>query len=383
MRLLHTSDWHLGRQFHGHSLLEAQAAFIDHLVNAVSSEGIEVVLVAGDVFDRALPGIDAIALADEAYRRIRAAGARLVVSSGNHDSAIRLGQHSQLIDAAGVHVRTDPERLDEPILVGPEIAPTGIYAVPYLEPDLLREPWGLPARSHQAAMAEATRRIRQDAAARNLAHTVVLAHAFVAGGVPSDSERDISVGGVSVVGLDLFDGFDYVALGHLHGRAALTESVRYSGSPVAYSFSEANHVKGSWIIDLVVGRSPEVSFLQAPVPRPLRILRGTLSELLTDPTLGDAEEAWVQATLTDAERPAQAMSRLQHRFPHTVALRFEHQVDQPVVEAGPPSGLSDHALTLEFVKAVRGRPATPAESELLEAACEAAPFDPDADRASA
>ena len=168
------------------------------------------------------------------------------------------------------------------------------------------------------------RRIRADLATRPAGtRSVVMAHAFVAGGLPSESERDIAVGGISVVPLELFDGIDYTALGHLHGRATLTDSVRYSGSPVAYSFSEAGHVKGSWLVDLDADGLADVRFVAAPVARPLACLEGTIDDLLTERRLRACTRTrWVQATLTDRHRPVRAMERLRTRFPHALALRF-------------------------------------------------------------
>ena len=155
MRILHTSDWHLGRSFHGEDLLAAQAAYVDHLVATVESEQVDVVALAGDVYDRALPPVDAVALADECFHRLASSRARLVVTSGNHDSPRRLGFNSRLVDLAGIHLRTDPARLDEPVLLDDAHGQVAVYGIPYLEPDVLRSAWDLPARSHQAAMAHA------------------------------------------------------------------------------------------------------------------------------------------------------------------------------------------------------------------------------------
>jgi exonuclease SbcD len=380
VRILHTSDWHLGRQFHGQSMLAHQSVFLDHLIQTVKAEEVDLVVVAGDVFDRALPPVDAVALADDALARLAASRARVVVTSGNHDSAIRLGLNARLIDAAGVHLRTDPERVDEPVLLVDDHGTVAVYGIPYLEPDLLREPWGLPARSHQAVLGVATDRIRADLAARPAGtRSIVVAHAFVAGGAASDSERDIAVGGVAVVPSALFEGFDYTALGHLHGRAALTDTVRYSGSPLAYSFSEADHVKGSWLIDLGPGAEPLTArFVEAPVPRRLARLSGELETLLTDPRFDEHVHDWLQVSLTDAVRPVQAMARLQTRFPHTVALQFS-PVGAAERTAVPVEGRSDHDVALDFVAAVRGTPATDEESALLRDACDAAGREPDAD----
>ncbi|CAI9414271.1 exonuclease SbcCD subunit D [Nocardioides sp. T2.26MG-1] len=380
MRILHTSDWHLGRSFHREGMLGHQAAYVDHLLEVVEQEAVDLVVVAGDVYDRALPHVDAVRLADEALARLAASRARVVLTSGNHDSAQRLGFSSRLIDAAGVFIRTDASGVGTPVLLEDEHGPVAVYGIPYLDPDAVREPWSLPVRSHQAALTEAMRRVRADLAERPGTRSVVLAHAFVAGAQPSDSERDISVGGVSLVPTSVFDGVDYTALGHLHGRHMLTDSVRYSGSPLAYSFSEAAQVKGSWLVDLDAFGVREADFVAAPVPRPLARLRGTIDELLADPRLEVHEQAWVQATLTDDVRPLQAMDRLRRRFPHTLVLGFEPTAGATAgVPSAPPRGRSDHAIALDFVEQVRGTPATEAESALLLAACDACCEDPDVD----
>ncbi len=379
MRILHTSDWHLGRHFHGQGMLAHQAAYADHLIETVESEQVDLVVVSGDIYDRALPPVDAVALADDTFARLAASRARVVMTSGNHDSARRLGFNARLIDAAGFHLRTVADGVAAPVVVDDEHGPVAIYGIPFLEPDLLRVPWSLPARSHQAAMNEAARRIRADLATRPGTRSVVLAHAFVAGGQPTDSERDISVGGVSLVSAATFDDFDYVALGHLHGRQTISERIRYSGSPLAYSFSEADQVKGSWLVDLGADGAAGATFVEAPVPRRLARLTGTLESLLDDPANSAAEHAWVQATLTDAVRPAEAMKRLQARFPHTVALLFAPEGGEADHARVPVEGRSDHAVAVDFVTAVRGQPPSAAESVLLQSACDACSHDPDAD----
>jgi exonuclease SbcD len=223
------------------------------------------------------------------------------------------------------------------------------------------------------------RRVRSDLAARP-ARSVVLAHAFVAGGLPSESERDISVGGVSVVPTSLFDGITYTALGHLHGRAVLAEALRYSGSPLAYSFSEAGHTKGSWLVDLGADRVTSTEFVVAPVPRPLARITGDLESLLADPHLDAVEDHWVHATLTDDVRPAHPMERLRTRFPHTLVLAFAPEGrSAPLPIAMTPHGRSDHQVALDFVEAMRGEPAADDESGLLLQACDACAEDPDAD----
>jgi exonuclease SbcD len=379
MRILHTSDWHLGRSFHGEDLLAAQAAYVDHLIETVESEQVDLVVVSGDIYDRALPSVDAVELADETLHRLGTSRARVVITSGNHDSQRRLGFNSRLVDLAGVHLRTDAGRVSEPVLLEDEHGPVAVYGIPYLEPDVLTRAWELPTRSHHAVMAAAMERIHGDLAARSAGtRSVVLAHAFVAGGLPSESERDISVGGVSVVPLSLFDGIDYTALGHLHGRATLSDAVRYSGSPIAYSFSEADHVKGSWLVDLDASGFAGATFVEAPVQRALARLEGTIDELLDDDRLAVHEQSWVQATLTDEVRPLQAMERLRVRFPHALALRFAPTGDHDQPTRASTTGRSAHDVALDFVAHVRGgTAASKAESDLLREALECCSDDPD------
>lgn len=383
MRFLHTSDWHLGRSFHREGMTGHQAAWIDHLVQTARAEKVDAVLLSGDVFDRALPPVDAVALADEALARLAAAGVRVVVTSGNHDSAIRLGSHSRLIDAAGVHLRTALDEVGTPVLFEDAHGPVAVHGLPYLDPGATAVAWGLQGRSHDAALNAAMTRVHHDLSARPGARAVVLAHAFVAGGQPSDSERDIAVGGVDRVPTTVFDGVDYVALGHLHGRQQSGERIRYSGSPLAYSFSERSHTKGSWLVEL--GRAGEhgahlsAEFVPAPVPRRLATLRGRLEDLLLDPHLAEHEDAWVQVVLTDPLRPAAPMERLRQRFPHTLLLGFEPEGEVSSLPRPRATGRSaeDRQIGLEFVEAVRGVPARPAEAALLQQAYDACCADPD------
>ena len=391
MRILHTSDWHLGRTFHRVALHDAQAAFLDHLVEVVSDQRVDVVLVAGDVYDRALPSVETVALLDDALVRIRAAGAQVVLSSGNHDSAQRLGFAARVLTAGGVHVRTDPATAGRPVLLADEHGPVAIYPLPYLDPSLTGPALGLEPDgpvSHQRVLTQAMTRVRRDLAGLPPGtRSVVGAHAFVVGGelgeasAPSDSERDISVGGVAAVPTSVFDGVDYVALGHLHGRTTLTDRVRYSGSPIAYSFSEVHQTKGSWLLELDAQGLAGVEFVPAPVTRPLAVLRGPLEELLADPSLQAAEAAYCQVTLTDAIRPRSSMERIRARFPHTLMLAFEPEGVATALRdyTSRVRGRSDLDICCDFVRHVRGgAQPTPEERALLEQALEAV-RDADAD----
>jgi exonuclease SbcD len=389
---LHTSDWHLGRSFHGVGMLDAQRAFVDQLVTYVRDESVDVVLIAGDVYDRALPSVDVVGLLDDALVRLTGAGAQVVLTSGNHDSAIRLGFASRLLERGGVHLRTRLPELDKPVLFplaagdadagADSDAVLAIYGIPWLEPRLVAEQLGVETASHFEVTRAATERIRADLHTRaktRTVHSVVLAHTFASGGISSDSERDLSIGGVGAVPLDLFDGFGYTALGHLHGRQQLSPAVRYSGSPLAYSFSEAKHKKGSWLVEVDAGGIGEVREILWEAPRTLAVLRGKLDELLAAEDLAWAAGAYCQITLTDAQRPAQAMDRLRARFPDTLVLGFDPEGAGTAAKTSYSSRLAeaddDLSICCGFLEHVRGRGADDAESAVLAEALEAVRLD--------
>jgi DNA repair protein SbcD/Mre11 len=388
MKLLHTSDWHLGRSFHGVGMLDAQRNFIGQLLAVIREQLVDVVLIAGDVYDRALPGLDVVKLLDDALVRITDAGAKVVLTSGNHDSAIRLGFASRLLERGGVHLRTRVEDLDSPVLfpldgdddgAAQRGAPVlAVYGIPYLEPRLVAERLGTQTASHFDVTQAAVQLIREDIALRRETgpvHSVVLAHTFASGGITSDSERDLSIGGLGAVPLDLFDGFGYTALGHLHGRQELSQHVRYSGSPLAYSFSEAKHRKGAWLVDVGVDGVGIVEEILWKAPRELAILRGKLTDLLDSEEYVWAESAYCQVTLTDSVRPAQAMEQLRTRFPDTLVLGFDPEDAAGKVRASYSSRLAeaedDLGVCCGFLDHVRGRPADETELSALREALEA------------
>jgi exonuclease SbcD len=374
MRLLHTSDWHLGRSLHRADLRAAQSAFLDHLVDVARAEKVDAILVAGDVYDRAVPPVDAVELCEDALLRLHDTGARIVLISGNHDSARRLGFGSGLLEKAGVHLRTRPGALARPVVLEDAHGPVAVYGVPYLEPDAVRAelPPGqdeIP-RGHAGVLGHAVACIRADADARGIARRVVMAHGWVSGGAASESERDISVGGVGQVPAELFAGFGYVALGHLHGQQMVGPQMRYSGSPLPYSFSEASHRKGSWLVDLDDAGTARVEQVPAPVYRRLSVLRGRLADLLGSAAYGRYEDDFVSVTLTDPSRPEGAMDSLRARFPHVLVLAFEPEgvlPDQRGYRART-AGRDDLSIAAEFVRHVSNASPTAAEEHLLASA---------------
>lgn len=377
MRILHTSDWHIGRTFHGVDLLADQARVLDAIAAVVTERGVDVVVVPGDVYDRSIPSADAVAVCNRGFEAIRAAGATIVATSGNHDSPVRLGAGAAFAAAGGLHLMTRVSALDVPVVLDDEHGPVAFYGIPYLEPEITRAELGVPqARSHAEILDVAMTRIRADFDARRAGQpglrSVLLAHAFVVGGEATGSERSISVGGVETVSASAFDGVDYVALGHLHSPQRLAENVRYSGSPLPYSFGERSHRKAVWLVDVDAAGLATVDRLDLPVVRGLSQLTGTLDELLTDTAFEAAEGHYVSAVLTDALRPVDAMRALQSRFPHAVHMEWQRPEGNPELRyRDRVRGRSDLEIAEGFLTDVRSD-ATAGEVRLLEQALRSA-----------
>jgi len=370
MRILHTSDWHIGRSFHGHSTLDALSGVLEALVTQVSENAVDVVIVAGDVFDSAAPSAACYPLLSRTLAALADTGARVVVTSGNHDSAARLGFQSGLLREQ-ITVVTDPLTVGTPVTVYDEHGPVHIYGIPYLEPAIVRHLWdGVELRSQAQTMQHALDLVRSDLAGRG-GRSVVAAHCFAAGVESTPGvEREIRQGGLDVVPLPAFAGPDYVALGHIHGRQQLSDRVRYAGAPLHYSFGEAGKPRGSWLVELDADGLSSVEWLDLPVPRPLVTLRASLDELLSDERFAGHDEHWVRAEYTDATPQPEPMRRLQARFPwcatvvHTPA---ETRVDDGRGYAQRVrSALDDVEIIDTFLAHVReGEGASAAERELI------------------
>jgi exonuclease SbcD len=378
VRLLHTSDWHLGRTLFQTSLLEEQRAFLAWLLATAQERGVDAVLVSGDVYDRAVPPLEAVALLDSTLEAFSEADIPLVLVSGNHDSAVRLGFGSGLAERAGVHLRTTVDDIARPVLLRDEHGQVAVYGVPYLLPDSVKDRLDAE-RSHESVLRAAVGRSLLDARARGIARTVVLGHAFVVGGAASDSERDIKVGGVGEAPAAVFDGVTYAALGHLHRPQEISLSgsdtrIRYSGSPLAFSFGEKHDTKSVVLVDLDADGVAALETVPTPVPRALREVRGLIDDLLADrPDDDELAQAWLKVIITDPSRPASPMERLRAKWPYTLVLEF-------VPEGSRISSDDDLArlrrttdpvqIATMFVEYVDNAPATDEEVALLTAAVE-------------
>ncbi|WP_417069096.1 exonuclease SbcCD subunit D [Niveibacterium terrae] len=320
MRLLHTADWHLGRIFNAHSLIEDQAHLLREFVARVRDIKPDAVLIAGDVYDRAVPPADAVALLDETLSDIvQGLGVPVVMIAGNHDSGERLGFGAKLLAGQGLHVAGQagsPLKLR----LADRHGEVDLFALPYAEPAVVRSIHGSESTlDHAAAM-----RLQLDAIrgrSGRARRSVLLAHAFVSGGEESESERPLSIGGSGAVPAEVFKGFDYVALGHLHQAQSLAAGrLRYSGSLMKYSLSEVAHAKSVSLVELDEAGSVSVEAIALPPRRDLRVLEGSLAELIERGRSDPHAEDYVHARLTDAGALLDPMSRLRELYPNALSL---------------------------------------------------------------
>ena len=336
MRFLHTSDWHLGRIFYNLSLIEDQAWVLERLVRLAIDERVDALLIAGDVYDRAVPPTDAVALLDEVLSRL-VIGARIpvVMIAGNHDSADRLGFGSRIAESAGLMIRGTLGSL-APILFSDAHGGVAVHPIPYAEPAYARAMFSEAqdadvsgadsgaesgAFDHQAAMNRVMARVRAQRVPGQ--RNILVGHAFVAGGAASDSERPLSVGGSGMISTATFDGFDYVALGHLHRPQTVGgEHIQYAGSLLKYSFNEVDQPKSVSIVDLAEDGRVQVKRVALGARRDVRVVRGTLAELIGAPDPTASRDDYLMAQLTDTAPLLDPLARLRAVYPNMMTLQM-------------------------------------------------------------
>jgi len=329
MRLLHTADLHLGKILHEQSLLDDQAEVLDQIAAELHSGDYDLFVVAGDVFDRSVPPPEATALWDDFLHRVATENPRLTVVAvpGNHDGALRLGFASRFLAASRIHLRTRTDDLDRAVTLSIDGTEWDIFAVPFLMAGTLEthqkgEPQAL--RTQRDLWEEACRRLA--AARRPGVPAVLVTHLFTLGGTEAESER-MFVGEAEQIPASWLAGWDYVALGHLHRPQEPAPGVRYSGSPLAYSFSEAGQ-------DKVVLRweDGQVTPVALKPRRPLTRIEGTFDDLARGPGYEGLENHWLEVTLTDEALVPSPLERLRVRFPGLLSLR---QKPSPGVTTSP------------------------------------------------
>jgi exonuclease SbcD len=365
MRILHTADWHLGRTLGGQSFLDEQAWLLTgQFVDAVKDLRPDLVVIAGDVHDRAVPPAEAIELLDDLLGRIvRGLRIPVVMIPGNHDDPRRLGFASGLLRDAGLLIGASA--LGEAFAFADDDGPVTVVAAGYASPAMVAELLGSGSSlgDHDAAFAATAPLLR--GLVRPGSRSVLVAHAFVQGGLTSESERQLQVGGTGAVSAAHLAGFDYVALGHLHRRQALAgRRIAYSGSPLAYSFSEAGAAKSVSLVELAADGSIASEVIPLSPRRALRTLRGTLAEVLA---LADqpGREDWLQVTLTD--RPYGFKALLDERYPAILDIRFDTPADGGAGAATTARAAADPLAALDQFRAYVGAQPLDAEERRLAA----------------
>lgn len=372
MRLLHTADWHLGRLLHGASLVEDQARVLDQLIGVARESKVDAVLVSGDIYDRAVPPPDAVTLLDDALSRlVLGLGIPVVLIAGNHDSPRRLGFASRVLREQGLHLRGWPEAQPEPIVLHDDHGPVAVLAVPFAEPSVVRERVAdEDVQDHDSAVRVLTRRAR--AAIPDGHRAVLMAHAFVAGGLPSESERPLTVGGSGRVGVGRFRGFDYVALGHLHRPQRVgSDRIWYSGSLLKYSFEESTHRKSINLVELAADGACQVEQIELVPRHEVRCVRGKLARLLEGPAEGECSDDYLMVTLLDREPHHDPLGQLRAVYPNI--LQLDRPFDRVIAD---PTGMVDHrrldetVLFDRFFSEVTGERLTDAQRAVFAATLE-------------
>ncbi len=333
MRLIHTADWHLGRLFHNVHLTRDQEHVLEQLVELARDVRPAAVIVAGDLYDRAVPPTEAVDLLDHVLTElVDGLGVPVVAIAGNHDSAARVGFASTLLRQRGLHLVGELPQAASPIVLRDAQGPLRICALPFADPAEARHVYGDEAIHDQQAVAAAGVR-RALAASAPDERRVLVAHAFVAGGLESESERPLSVGGAQQVPAGVLDGFDYVALGHLHRpQTCGSETTRYAGSLLKYSFAEAAHDKSVCVVDVgprgsapgEAGRAGRAAITVETIAltprRDVRRLEGTLAELLARGPLDPRRDDYILASLTDDGALFDPIGRLRSAYPNALAI---------------------------------------------------------------
>ncbi len=370
MRILHTSDWHLGRQFHGLSLEADHAVVLNQVYDALIAHKPGVLIIAGDIYDRASPPARAVRQFNEFIKRVAAdTDAAIILIAGNHDSGDRIESMSIMTDPTRALIRGPLIADERSLILTDGDGPVAFSALPFGYEFDARECYNTdeidcPADVIKAQLASAKAFVPNDT------RWVVIAHAFVTGANPSDSERNLgrAVGGIETVSADVFEGAHYVALGHLHRPQSVGEDrIRYSGSPLAFGFDESDAEKSMSLINLAGDGSITTTELPFKPMRQVRTLRGKLSDLIAS---GVVSEDFVKIILTDEALLIDPMKQVREFYPNACALSYERD-ETPyetksanVVQAAltEPS-----AVIEEFLRHVRGKSQSEAETTIIEA----------------
>ncbi|MEA3544964.1 MAG: exonuclease SbcCD subunit D [Thermodesulfobacteriota bacterium] len=321
MRILHTADWHLGRIFNRQYLTEDQHHILNQLESYLEQTPPDVLIIAGDIYDRSIPPEEAISLLDNFLSKVvLKLKIPTILLGGNHDGQERMSFGSRLMENAGLYVVGHATAEPVQICIHDEHGPVYFYPVPYATPITCRDLFpDEDIKTHHDGMARLVAAVKSIHPEKK--RSILISHAFVAGGEESDSERLLGVGGATVVSPSLFQGFDYVALGHLHRpQQAGTEHIRYSGSLLKYSFSETEHIKGMTLVELDAAGFTNHSQINFTPLREVRKIEGNFAELLESGQIQPSDD-YLQVTLFDKGAILDPLPRLREFYPNVLEVR--------------------------------------------------------------
>lgn len=338
LRILHTSDWHLGRKLHGESLAAAHEKFLHWFIDdLIPDQKPDLIVVSGDIYDRGIPPTEVIELFEDSLAQIQSSGTPILITSGNHDSSVRLGSNTRWLDRFGLHFRTRISEITKPVVIEGEDFDLYAYGIPYIEPDAdtgTGENQLDVAAEHTDVLDAAVKRIKSNLESQKKTKPVrslVASHAFVTGGIAADSERPLKIGGADNADAAVFSEIDYVAMGHLHGAQYLEgmkqATIRYSGSPIPFSFSEREHEKQVLVVTMTKDGVSHKSVESIPIPqiRRMRYLEDTLDNVLRFAESDPNKDDWMHINLKNQTVAPGVYDALKARYPHL--LKWEYNRD--------------------------------------------------------
>lgn len=364
MKLIHLSDLHLGKRVNGFSMLEDQSYILSQILEIVDAEKADAVMIAGDVYDKSVPPAEAVELFDEFLCRLSQCSTQIFIISGNHDSPERIAFGGRLMEQSGIHVSPVYHGIVDPVTLYDVYGPVDFYLLPFLKPTHVRRFFpDEEINTYTDAIRTAVQHMPIDPARRN----ILVTHQFVTGAVSCDSE-EISVGGSDNVEASAFDPFDYVALGHIHGPQKITrDTLRYCGTPLKYSFSEASQKKSVTIVELCQKGSVSIRALPLIPLRDLREIRGSYLEVTAKPFYeGTNTQDYIHITLTDEEDIPDALGKLRTIYPNLMKLEYDNRRTQSAAQVDGARDIEKKSpLTLfeEFYELQNNQPMCPEQLE--------------------
>ncbi len=367
MKLIHLSDLHIGKRVNEFSMLEDQRHILDQILKIIDQEKPDCVVIAGDVYDKSIPSAEAVQLLDDFLTRLAARTMPTALISGNHDSPERLAFGARLMTQTGIYVSPVYDKQVQSICFTDEYGEVRVYLLPFLKPSIVRHVYEEETvESYQDAVQTAIAHLPLDSSCRN----VLVAHQFVAGADRCESE-EMSVGGIDQVDASVFDAFDYVALGHIHSpQSAGRKTVRYCGTPLKYSFSEAGQQKSVSVVELLEKGRVEIREEPLIPLRDMRKIRGTYLEITArDFYAGTNTEDYIQATLTDEEDIPDGMQKLRIIYPNLMRLEYDNRrtrENRQVERAADAEEKSEAELFAELYALQNNQPMDEEQKRFLE-----------------